>query len=50
MNEELFELIQKIDRDKSLLGKIKNKQKKFSDKIVYENIDNQMNRIFYEKY
>ena len=49
LNEKLFDLIKKIGRDKSLLGKIKNNQKKFSDKIVYENIDNQMNRIFYEK-
>ena len=49
LDKELFNLIKKIDRDKSLLKMIKSKQREFSDKNVYENIDNQMSRIFNEK-
>ena len=49
LSEELFNLLKKINRDKSLLKTIKSKQKEFSDKNVYKNIDNQMNKILNEK-
>ncbi len=50
LNEKLFDLINKINQDKSLLDQIIVKQKEYSDKSVYENILNEINKIFYEKY
>jgi len=50
LNEKLFDLINKINQDKSLLDQIIVKQKEYSDKSVYENILNEINKIFYEKH
>ena len=45
LNEKLFQLIKKISEDKSLLSQIISKQRQYSDKSVYENIDKQINKI-----
>ena len=45
LNIKLFKLIKKISENKSLLGRIKSKQRQHSDKSVYENIDQQINDI-----
>ena len=42
---KLFNLIKKISKDGSLLTEIKNKQKQYSDKSVYENINEQLKKI-----
>ena len=47
---KLFELIKKISEDISLLNQIIKKQRQYSDKSVYENIDKQINKIIDEKY
>jgi len=39
---KLFKLIKKINEDKSLLNQLIEKQKQYSDKSVYENIDKQL--------
>ena len=49
LNEKLFELIKKIDEDK-LLDQLIVKQKGFSDKNVYMNIDKEMDKIINEKH
>ena len=45
LKSKLFKLIKKIYEDTSLLDQIVNKQKQFSDKTVYENIDKQIKKI-----
>ena len=50
LNIKLFELIRKINDKRSLLDQIKNKQKQYSDKAVYENIDKSIKEIINEKY
>ncbi len=50
LNTKLFQLIKKINEDRSLLSQIINKQSQYSDKSVYENIDKQLNKIINEKY
>jgi len=50
LNVKLFKLIKKINEDASLLNQIISKQRQYSDKSVYENIDKQINKIINEKY
>ena len=45
LNKKLFELIKKISENKSLLNQIISKQRQYSDKSVYKNIDKQINKI-----
>ena len=49
LNAKLFQLIKKISEDKSLLREIKSKQRQHSDKSVYENIDQQLEKLINEK-
>jgi len=49
LDTKLFKLIKSIHEDRSLLEQITNKQKKYSDKLVYVNIDNEINKIINEK-
>jgi len=49
LNAKLFQLIKKISEDKSLLSQIIRKQRQYSDKSVYENIDKQINKIMHEE-
>ena len=49
LNTKLFHLIKKINEDKSLLREIKSKQRQHSDKSVYENIDQQLEKLINEK-
>ena len=50
LSEKLFKLIKLIHGDRSLLEQIINKQKTYSDKAVYENIDIEIDRIINEEY
>ena len=50
LNKKLFQLIKKINEDDSLLKKIVVKQKEYSDKFVYENIDKKISKIINEGY
>ena len=50
LNTKLFQLIKKISEDTSLLSQISSKQRQYSDKSVYENIDNQINKIINEEH
>ena len=50
LNEKLFQLIKKISENKSLLNQIISKQRQYSDKSVYENIDKEIAKILNEKY
>ena len=45
LSKKLFKLIKLIHEDRSLLDQIIRKQKDYSDKAVYENIDKEMNKI-----
>ncbi len=45
LNKKLFQLIKKISEDTSLLSQIISRQRQYSDKSVYKNIDKQINRI-----
>ncbi len=47
---KLFKLIKRINEDKSLLDQLIEKQKQYSDKSVYKNIDKQILMIMNEKY
>ena len=49
LNNELFSLINSIYKDRSILEKIKINQKQFSDKNVFDNINKELNKLFYEK-
>ena len=42
LNESLFNLIKEIYENKSLLVNIRQNQKQFSDKNVYDNIDREI--------
>jgi len=44
LNKKLFQLIKKISEDTSLLSQIISKQRQYSDKSVYKNIDKQINK------
>ena len=50
LSEKLFKLIKLIHEDRSLLDRIIRKQRQYSDKSVYENIDKEINRIINEEY
>jgi UDP-N-acetylglucosamine--N-acetylmuramyl-(pentapeptide) pyrophosphoryl-undecaprenol N-acetylglucosamine transferase len=50
LDTKLFQLIKKINENPSLLSQIVKKQRQYSDKSVYENIDNQINRLINEEY
>ena len=45
LSAKLFKLIKKIYEDRSLLNQMIMKQRQYSDKSVYENIDKQINKI-----
>ncbi len=47
---KLFELIKKISEDPSLLQEIIKKQRQYSDKAVYKNIDQQINKLINEEH
>ena len=49
LNMKLINLIRKIYRDNSILDKIKQNQKQYSDKNVYNNIDKTLEKLIYEK-
>ena len=49
LNKKLFKLIKLIHEDRSILGQIIKKQKEYSDKLVYENIDREIDKIINEK-
>lgn len=49
LNNELFSLINSIYKDRSILEKIKINQRQFSDKNVFNNINKELNKLFYEK-
>ena len=48
LNERLFQLIEDIYKNKSILVSIRQNQKQFSDKNVYNNIDREIKKIIYE--
>ena len=45
LNSKLFQLIKKISEDSSLLSQMISKQRQYSDKSVYKNIDKQINKM-----
>ena len=45
LNSKLFQLIKKISEDSSLLSQMISKQRQYSDKSVYKNIDEQIDGI-----
>ena len=45
IDQQIFKLIKKIYEDRSLLNQMTMKQRQYSDKSVYENIDKQINKI-----
>ena len=47
---KLLQLIKRISQDGSLLRQMIDKQKEYSDKLVYENIDKQIAKIINEEY
>ena len=47
---KLFKLIKKINEKRSLLSQMVSKQRQYSDKSVYENIDKQVNKMINEEY
>ena len=49
LSKKLFKLIKLIHEDRTLLDKISNKQKKYSDKSVFENIDREIIKIIDEE-
>ena len=49
LNKKLFKLIKSIHENRILLDQIINKQKQYSDKMVYENIDKEISKIIDEK-
>ena len=49
LNVTLLKLIEEIYKNKSLLVNMRENQKQFSDKNVYNNIDREIKKIIYEK-
>ena len=45
LNRKLFLLIKQISENNSLLSQMINKQKQYSDKLVYEKIEKQINKL-----
>ncbi|RPH01011.1 MAG: UDP-N-acetylglucosamine--N-acetylmuramyl-(pentapeptide) pyrophosphoryl-undecaprenol N-acetylglucosamine transferase [Candidatus Pelagibacter sp. TMED153] len=50
LNTKLFQLLEKINEDITLLDQIIIKQRQYSDKSVYENIDKKIKMIINEEY
>tara|TARA_X000001036_G_scaffold102233_2_gene95488 strand:- start:4703 stop:5803 length:1101 start_codon:yes stop_codon:yes gene_type:complete len=50
LNKKLFKLIKLIHEDRSLLDKTKSKQRQYSDKSVYKNIDKEIDNLINETY
>ena len=50
LSEKLFKLIKRINENNSLLSEIIDKQRQYSDKSVYENIDKQLTKIINEEH
>ncbi len=50
LSEKLFKLIKLIHEDRSLLDKTVNKQRQYSDKSVYKNIDKEIDKLIHETY
>jgi len=50
LSEKLFKLLDLIQKDSSLLEKVRKKQSHYSDKKVYDNIDTEINKMVNEKY
>ncbi len=50
LESKLFNLIEKLNQDTSLLDQIKTKQGQYSDKTVFKNIDEEINKFTNEKY
>ena len=50
LDKKLLQLIKRISQDGSLLRQMIDKQKEYSDKLVYENIDKQIAKIINEEY
>ena len=48
LKNKLFNLLQSIHKDKSVLKSIKTNQKKHSDKNVFMNIKKEITKLFYE--
>ena len=48
IKSRLFNLLQSIHKDKSVLNKILINQKKYSDKNVFEIIKKEITKLFYE--
>ena len=49
LNSKLFQLINKISKDPSLLSQMISKQREYSDKSVYKNIDKHINKIIHNE-
>ena len=49
LDNKLFDLIKSFYKDKSLIKKIKINQSQYSDKNVFNNINQQLEKIIYEK-
>ena len=51
IDNKMFNLIENISKNSNLLNEIKKKQNTYSDKSVYENINNQILKVInYEKH
>ena len=51
IDNKMFNLIENISKNSNLLNEIKKKQITYSDKSVYENINNQISKVInYEKH
>jgi UDP-N-acetylglucosamine--N-acetylmuramyl-(pentapeptide) pyrophosphoryl-undecaprenol N-acetylglucosamine transferase len=50
LNKKLFYLIKKISENTTLLSQIINKQRQYSDKTVFRNIDKEINKIINEEH
>ena len=48
LQKELFNLLQSIQKDKSILDQIKQNQVKHDDRNVFKNIKGELVKIFYE--
>ena len=48
IKSKLYDLLQSIHKDKSLLNKIKVNQKKYSDENVFMIIKKEITKLFYE--
>ena len=49
INDQLYDLIKSIFKDKSLIKNIIAKQSQYSDKNIFKNVITQIEKIIYEK-